>query len=78
MIIFENEEVKLDVNDKDETVWLSQQQMEKLFNFSRTNIIDHIIILIRMENLIKFQYVRISDKFEKRYRRGNKKYRKIF
>ena len=27
---------------KDETVWLSQQQMAELFNSSRTNIIEHI------------------------------------
>ena len=42
MIIFENGEVKLDVNVKNETVWLSQQQMAKLFDTSRTNIIEHI------------------------------------
>ncbi len=42
MIIFENGEVKIDVNVKDETVWLSQQQMAKLFDSSRTNIIEHI------------------------------------
>ena len=27
---------------KDETVWLSQNQMAELFNSSRTNIIEHI------------------------------------
>ena len=27
---------------KDDTVWLSQQQMAELFNSSRTNIIEHI------------------------------------
>lgn len=32
IIIFENEEVKLEVNMKDETVWLSQQQMAELLN----------------------------------------------
>ena len=42
IIIFENQEVKLEVNMKDETVWLSQQQMAKLFSSSRTNIIEHI------------------------------------
>lgn len=42
IIIFENQEVKLEVNMKDETVWLSQQQMAKLFDSSRSNIIDHI------------------------------------
>ena len=42
IIIFENQNVKLEVNMKDETVWLSQQQMAELFNSSRTNIIEHI------------------------------------
>ena len=42
IIIFENEEVKLEVNMKDETVWLSQQQMAELFESSRTNVVEHI------------------------------------
>ena len=42
IIIFENQQVKLEVNMKDETVWLSQQQMSELFDTSRTNIIEHI------------------------------------
>lgn len=42
IVLFENQDVKLEVNVKDETVWLSQQQMALLFNSSRTNIIEHI------------------------------------
>lgn len=42
IILFENQNVKLEVNVKDETVWLSQQQMAELFDSSRTNIIEHI------------------------------------
>ena len=42
IVIFENQDVKLEVNMKDETVWLTQQQMAKLFDSSRTNIIEHI------------------------------------
>ncbi len=42
IIIFEDQEIKLEVNMKDETVWLSQQQMAELFNSSRTNIVEHI------------------------------------
>ena len=42
IIIFENNEVKLEVNMKDETVWLSQQQMAKLFRKDRNTISDHI------------------------------------
>ena len=42
IVLFENQGVTLEVNLKDETVWLTQAQMAKLFNTSRTNIIDHI------------------------------------
>ena len=42
IILFEDQNIKLEVNMKDETVWLSQQQMAELFNSSRTNIIEHI------------------------------------
>lgn len=42
IVLFENQDVKLEVNMKDEMVWLSQQQMALLFNSSRTNIIEHI------------------------------------
>ena len=42
IILFEDQNIKLEVNMKDETVWLSQQQMAELFDSSRTNIIEHI------------------------------------
>ena len=42
IIIFENQEVKLEVNMKDETVWLSQAQMAQLFNKDRKTITRHI------------------------------------
>ena len=42
MIIFENGEVKLDVNVKDETVWLTQSQMAKLFGKAKSTINEHI------------------------------------
>ena len=42
IVLFENQGVTLEVNLKDETVWLTQAQMAKLFNTSRTNIINHI------------------------------------
>lgn len=32
IILFENQGVKLEVNLKDETVWLNRQQMATLFN----------------------------------------------
>ena len=53
IIIFENGEIKLEVNMKEDTVWLSQQQMAKLFETSRTNIIDHINNIYSDEELDK-------------------------
>lgn len=32
IILFENQDVKLEVNMKDETVWLTQEQMARLFD----------------------------------------------
>ena len=42
IILFENQEVKLEVNMKDETVWLSQSQMAELFSKDRKTITRHI------------------------------------
>lgn len=42
IIIFENQSVKLEVNMKDETVWLTQAQMAELFGKDRKTITRHI------------------------------------
>ena len=42
IIIFDNQNVKLEVNMKDETVWLSLDQMSKLFNRDKSVISRHI------------------------------------
>lgn len=42
IILFENQEVKLEVNMKDETVWLSLDQMAKLFDRDKSVISRHI------------------------------------
>ena len=42
IIIFENQDVKLEVNMKDETVWLTQIQMAELFGKSKSTINEHI------------------------------------
>ena len=42
VIIFENQNVKLEVNMKDETVWLSLEQMAKLFDRDKSVISRHI------------------------------------
>lgn len=42
IIIFENQSVKLEVNMKDETVWLTLDQMTKLFGRDKSVISRHI------------------------------------
>lgn len=42
IVLFENQEIKLEVNMKDETVWLTQGQMAELFGKDRTVITRHI------------------------------------
>ena len=42
IIIFDNQNIKLEVNIKDETVWLSQNQMAELFGKDRRTITRHI------------------------------------
>ena len=42
LIIFENQDVKLDVNLKDDTVWLTQAQIAQLFGKDRKTITRHI------------------------------------
>jgi phosphoribosylaminoimidazolesuccinocarboxamide synthase len=42
IILFENQDVKLEVNMNGETVWLTQDQMAKLFGKDRTVITRHI------------------------------------
>lgn len=42
IVIFENQNVKLEVNMKDETVWLNQMQKAELFDKDRTVITRHI------------------------------------
>ena len=53
ILLFENQDVKLEVNMKDDSVWLTQGQMAELFNISRTNIIEHISNIYSDEELDK-------------------------
>ena len=53
ILLFENQDVKLEVNMKDDSVWLMQWQMAELFNISRTNIIEHINNIYSDEELDK-------------------------
>ena len=51
IIIFENQKVKLEVNMKDETVWLSANQMAKLFDRDIKTIRKHINNALKEELL---------------------------
>ncbi len=51
IILFENQNVKLEVNMKDETVWLSLEQLATLFNRDRTVIKRHINNIFKEDEL---------------------------
>lgn len=51
IIIFDDQNVKLEVNMKDETVWLSLEQISKLFDRDRTVITRHINNIFKSEEL---------------------------
>ena len=68
IILFENQGVKLEVNLKDETVWLTQEQMSKLFDKAKSTINEHIKNIYKEEELVeketmaKFGNSEFSDK----------------
>lgn len=62
IILFENQGVKLEVNLKEETVWLTQAQMEKLFDVKHATISEHINNIFKEGELEEKTSVGISDK----------------
>lgn len=62
IVIFENQEVKLEVNIRNETVWLSQLQMSELFDVSQSTIAEHISNVFKDEELDKETSIGNSDK----------------
>lgn len=68
IILFENQGVKLEVNLKDETVWLTQAQMAELFEKSKSTINEHIKNIYKEgeltenETLTKFGNSEFTDK----------------
>ena len=60
IILFENQGVKLNVNVKDETVWLNTEQMAELFGRDRTVIARHINNVFKEQELEKKE---VSAKF---------------
>ena len=53
IILFENQGIKLEVNMKDETVWLNVKQMAELFGREESNIRRHIINIFKERELIE-------------------------
>ena len=68
IILFEDQEVKLEVNIKDDTVWLTQTQMAELFGKAKSTINEHIKNiyleeeLTQSETMTKFGNSEFSDK----------------
>ena len=68
IILFENQGVKLEVNLKDENVWLTQEQMSKLFGKAKSTINEHIKNvykegeLVENETMTKFGNSEFSHK----------------
>ncbi len=68
IILFENQGVKLEVNLVDETVWLTQEQMSKLFEKAKSTINEHIKNiykegeLVETETMTKFGNSEFADK----------------
>lgn len=62
IVIFENQDVKLEVNMKEETVWLTQAQMTKLFKVKQNTIAEHISNIFEEGELDEKTSIGISDK----------------
>ena len=60
IVIFENQNIKLEVSMQDETVWLNQDQLSKLFEKDRTVITRHINNIFKEGELNKEE---VSAKF---------------
>ena len=58
IILFENQGVKLEVNLKEETVWLTQAQLCELYQTSKSNISEHIKHIFEEGELDEISVVR--------------------
>lgn len=66
-MIFENQNIKLEVNMQDETVWLNIRQMAELFDKEESNIRRHVINIFKDKELesksnVQKMHVANSDK----------------
>lgn len=58
IILFEGQDVKLEVNIKEETIWLTQAQMANLFGKSKSTINEHIKNIYKEDELFEFDTMR--------------------
>ena len=70
MVKFTDNGFELDVraDSKNETVWLTQEEMALLFDVDRTRIIRHVSNVYADGELEKNQHVRKAHKFKKKVR----------
>ncbi|MCI9063076.1 MAG: virulence protein RhuM/Fic/DOC family protein [Clostridia bacterium] len=62
IILFENQGIKLEVNLKEETVWLTQAQMALLFDVKQSTLSEHIGNIFKEGELEEKTSIGISDK----------------
>ena len=62
IVLFENQDIKLEVNMSEETVWLTQAQMTKLFKVKQNTIAEHISNIFEEGELDERTSIGISDK----------------
>ena len=62
IILFENQGVKLEVNLKEDTVWLTQAQMGVLFDVKQSTLSEHINNIFKEGELDERTSIGISDK----------------
>ena len=62
IIIFQNQNIKLEVGLHEETVWLTQAQLERLFNVSHATVSEHIANIFEEGELDKTTSVGFSDR----------------
>ena len=62
IILFENQGVKLEVNLKEDTVWLTQAQMAELFDVKQSTLSEHISNIFKEGELEEKTSIGISDK----------------
>lgn len=68
IVIYTSEDasISLDTKLENDTIWLTQDMIVKLFDSSKANISEHISHILMMKNVIKIQLFGNSEQFEKK------------